>query len=176
VKIQTLLAKQTFQYAVWFVGCMTLVFATAAITQNHRYKSSSDHTGHSSVMSADELESLKNMKAGVTGDKKGLDDIMEELYDKHVANKNLDDWDNIRTPRPEEPDTYEANQAKRAASINRRSDLEAKEFTSEDYGKIEETDISFDLGVDIEELEGSVDRGRKLQYVGKVGGVQLSRK
>ena len=110
------------------------------------------------------------MKEGTT-DTKGLDEVMEELYEKHVANKDLDDWDNIRTPRPEEPETVEANQAKRAEMLNRRSDEEAREFTSEDYGKIEEVDISLDFSVDSE--EENIGRGRQFKYHGKVGGVQL---
>jgi len=170
-KIADYLTGQTTQYVLWFVGCMSLVFFTASTAQKHRYKSSSEHTGHSSVMDADQLESLKNKKKGVTGDKKGLDDIMDELYDQHVASKDLDDWENIRTPRPDEPETYEANQAKRAAVINRRSDLEAKEFTSGDYGKIEEKDISLDFNVDV--VEESIGRGKQLKYYGKVGGVEL---
>jgi hypothetical protein len=36
------------------------------------------------------------MKEGVKKDKKGLDDVMEELYEKHIANRDLNDWENIR--------------------------------------------------------------------------------
>lgn len=152
---------------------MCLVFLTSAITQSYRYRSSSDHTGRSSVLDADQLESLKDMKGGAKKDKKGLDDVMEELYEKHIANRDLNDWENIRTPRPEEPETYDVNMAKKAALINKRSDMEAKEFSSEDYGKIEEADISLDFDMDADEMEGGVDRGQQYKYHGKVGGVKL---
>lgn len=167
-KIAYLLTLETFQYAIWFVGCMCLVFLTAAISQKHKYKDSSYFTGHASLMDVDQLESLKNTKKGGKEDKKGLDDIIDELYDKHIANKDLNDWENIRTPRPEEPDTVEANQDKRAAMINKKTDEEAKEFTSGDFGKIEETDISLDF--DDEEV---IITGGQLKYYGKVGGVKL---
>jgi hypothetical protein len=55
-KIELYLSNSTTQYIIWFIGCMCFVFLTAAITQSHRYKSSSDHTGRSSVLDADQLE------------------------------------------------------------------------------------------------------------------------
>lgn len=126
------------------------------------------------------FQSLKNMKeGGVKEDKKGLDSVMEELYDKHVASKDLDDWENIRTPRAEEPETLDANQAKRAAILNRRSEKEAKAFTTEDYGKIEESDISFDFGLDNDKdnvgRSGIQTSSKGVQYRYKrVGGVPLN--
>ena len=55
-KIAYLLTLETFQYAIWFVGCMCLVFLTAAISQKHKYKDSSYFTGHASLMDVDQLE------------------------------------------------------------------------------------------------------------------------
>ena len=55
-KIAHYLTKQAAIYAIWFAGCMVLVFLTASITQKQKYKSSGDHTGHSSIMDADQLE------------------------------------------------------------------------------------------------------------------------
>ena len=125
------------------------------------------------------FQSLKSLKeGGVKEDKKGLDLVMEDLYDKHVAGKEFDDWENIRTPRTEEPETLAANQAKRAAMLNRRSEKEAKKFTSEDYGKIEESDISLDFGVDNDQenfgRSGIKTSSKGVQYRYKrVGGVPL---
>ena len=125
------------------------------------------------------FQSLKSLKeGGVKEDKKGLDLVMEDLYDKHVVGKEFDDWENIRTPRTEEPETLAANQAKRAAMLNRRSEKEAKKFTSEDYGKIEESDISLDFGVDNDQenfgRSGIKTSSKGVQYRYKrVGGVPL---
>lgn len=55
-KLLHLLRQQTTQYALWFLGCMVLVFATAAISQDNRYRSSAKKSGHTSVMDADQLE------------------------------------------------------------------------------------------------------------------------
>ena len=55
-KLSSFLGKQTTQYALWFIGCMILVFATASVSQENRYRSSAKKSGQASVMDADQLE------------------------------------------------------------------------------------------------------------------------
>ena len=55
-KLSSSLGKQTTQYALWFIGCMVLVFATASVSQENRYRSSAKKSGQTSVMDADQLE------------------------------------------------------------------------------------------------------------------------
>ena len=94
------------------------------------------------------MKALNNKKAGVKGDKKGMEDIMDSLYEEYVANKDLDDWENVRGPRTEEPETIQINNDNRAAKINKRTEENVEEFSVDDYAKINTADISFDLGLD----------------------------
>lgn len=125
--------------AAFFVGCLA---------QRHRFNQRTDSSPTSQIMDANQLEALKNKKAGVKGDKKGMEDIMDSLYEEYVANKDLDDWENVRGPRTEEPETIQINNDNRAAKINKRTEENVEEFSVDDYAKINTADISFDLGLD----------------------------
>ena len=43
---------------------------------------------------------------------------MSALYEEHVEKKDLDSWDNVRTPRPEEPELYENQQVRGSRDLN----------------------------------------------------------
>lgn len=84
------------------------------------------------------------MKGEKKKDSKGIEDIMTDLYQEHVAGKEFEDWDNVRAPRILEPETIDDHDVYRAAKINQRSNENAVKFVTEDYGNIDEEDITFD--------------------------------
>ena len=73
---------------------------------------------------------------------------MDDLYEEHVAGKELGEWDNVRAPRILEPDTIEDHDVMRAAKLNQRSNVNAEKFMVDDYRNIDEQDITFDLALE----------------------------
>ena len=73
---------------------------------------------------------------------------MDDLYEEHVAGKELGEWDNVRAPRILEPDTIEDHDVMRASKLNQRSNENAEKFMVHDYRNIDEQDITFDLALE----------------------------
>lgn len=144
---------------VWFGVTLSAVLITAMNAQKHRYQFSNENMGTSKVMSSGELAAMKSNKGSrlkLGGVKKsdvkpGIDGMMEDLYSEKVAGRQFEDWENIRNPRSEEPETIEAHEMKKIALFSQKPELETSEFTSEDYGKIEEADIMLDFQMQDEE-------------------------
>eukprot|EP00116_Pleurobrachia_bachei_P011197 sb/3471459/ len=106
-----LLNNKVIQFGLWFTGVMTSIAIVSGNAQAHRYLFSSENTGKSRAMSLNEIENLTQNKGGEKKkDKKGIEEIMSDLYTEHIENKDLEDWDNVRTPRPTEPELYEEQQ------------------------------------------------------------------
>ena len=155
VKLFSLMKDSKYEriYAVWFFCIMIAVCLVAMTAQKHKYTySSSQSRGTFEMLDVDQLETIQQRRGKkIKGDKKGIEGIMDDLYAEHVASKDLDDWENVRAPRTVEPDTYELNAINKAAKLNKKSDEKAEKFVAEDYGKISENDISFDLELEEEE-------------------------
>lgn len=146
-KIVKLIMDSKFDrtYSVWFMCMMVAVFSATLMAQRHKYTYWGSDSSSPQIMDIDQLEKFQNkMKGEKKKDSKGIEDIMTDLYQEHVAGKEFEDWDNVRAPRILEPETIDDHDVYRAAKINQRSNENAVKFVTEDYGNIDEEDITFD--------------------------------
>lgn len=122
---------------VWFGVTLSAVLITAMNAQKHRYQFSNENMGTSKVMTSGELAALKSntrssMQLGGVKKKsegKGIDGVMDDLYTDKVAGRQFEDWENIRNPRSEEPETIEAHEMKKIALFSQKPELQTSEFT-----------------------------------------------
>lgn len=127
----------------WFYWTVLgfILLAAGCIGQQQIFKMRDWRSGQSIMMTSSQMKNF-----GVDTKQKSADQIMESLYSE-MAKTDLDDWDNVRHPRKEEPETIVEHVRREEARKMKVIEEQVKEQLEELEGQElpeEEFEYSFD--------------------------------
>lgn len=142
--IKRLLLNQQAPYTIWLCVLMLASFQIIKTVQEYKFFGQTMSQPQKRSMNVDELEKMKQRGKKVD-DRKGMDSVMNQLYEDKVASKDFQEWDNIRFPRKSEPETIIAHHSRKIEKQAQKIEAADSEFELSDYVKMDEKDFQFDF-------------------------------
>lgn len=99
--VYKVVSNENVQKVFYWTVLGFIIFTAGSLGQQQIYKMRDYRAGQSIMMTSSQMKHFGNLDTK----QKNAEEIMESLYNETIAGKDLDDWDNVRHPRKEEPDT-----------------------------------------------------------------------